>query len=208
MNLIQRYKHLSFWNKLAVCGAIASIVGLPIAILSFHYGSSEEKIQAREEGKPKFVLNLGNARFGKSQEKASVMFIEIEIMNLGSPSVVIGWQAELKLDSQTTSRILPTSITDGLKILRDDGKLMAEFHKDNLLENKAIEEPLVKGARVSGWLMFNFTDITQEQLANAEKTIYVHDILNHEYSLKFSAKDLSTTGDIHFPGAGTPPFMP
>jgi hypothetical protein len=50
MNLIQRYKHLIFWNKLAVWGAIASIialiVGLPIAILSFHYGPSEEKIQA------------------------------------------------------------------------------------------------------------------------------------------------------------------
>ncbi len=45
MNLIQRYKRLSFWNKLAVWGAIASIVGFPIAILSFHYEPSEKKIQ-------------------------------------------------------------------------------------------------------------------------------------------------------------------
>jgi hypothetical protein len=207
MNLIQRYKHLSFWNKLAVCGAIASIVGLPIAILSFHYGSSEEKIQAREEGKPKFVLNLGSAWFMESSEyKGSIMFIEIEVMNLGSPSVIIGWQAELKLGLPITSRVLPTSIPDGLKILRDGSKLIAEFHNDNRLENKAIEEPLIRGARVSGWLMFNFTDITQEQLANAEKIIYVHDFLNHEYLLKF--KDLSPIMNTHLPGSGPPPFMP
>jgi hypothetical protein len=42
MNLIQRYKRLSFWNKLFVWGTIASIVGLLIAILGFHF-SSEAK---------------------------------------------------------------------------------------------------------------------------------------------------------------------
>ena len=120
--------------------------------------------------------------------------------------MIIGWQAELKLGSQITSRVLPTSIPEGFKILGNGGKLIAEFHKDNCLENKAIEEPLIKGARTSGWLRFDFTDITQEQLANAEKTICVHDILNHEYSFIF--KDLAPVMNTHLPGSGTPPFIP
>ena len=50
MNLLQRYKRLSVWNKFFVLAGIASIisliVGLPITALSLLYGPSEENIQA------------------------------------------------------------------------------------------------------------------------------------------------------------------
>ncbi len=46
INLLQRYNCLSFWNKLFVWGTIASIVSLVVGLLSWHYGPSEEKIEA------------------------------------------------------------------------------------------------------------------------------------------------------------------
>jgi hypothetical protein len=185
-----------------IIGIIMVVIGLVGA-----YVTKDGWEKMNREDKPKFVVNFANVRFMESSEtKGSLMFIEIEVVNLGSPSVVTGWQAELKLGSQITSRVLPTSIPDGFKILGDGGKLIAEFREDNRLETKAIEKPLIRGARVSGWLRFDFIGITKEQLTNAEKTICVRDILGHEYSFKF--KDLSSITNTHLPGSGTPPFMP
>jgi hypothetical protein len=154
------------------------------------------------EDKPEFVLNLGTAWFLDNAEiNGSTMLAEIEVINRGSPSTTIGWQAELNHDSKRT---WPTSIPDGFQLLKDK-VVVATFCEENRLENKAIVTPLVQGARECGWLRFDFPGTSQEQLVNAEKTVYVHDIFLREYPLNFRELGPITGGFL--PGSGKPPFF-
>jgi len=45
MNLIERYKRLNFWNKLASWGAIASIIGLLLFIFLKNGGKGNINIE-------------------------------------------------------------------------------------------------------------------------------------------------------------------
>jgi len=171
--------------------------------------TAQKKIDEYEQNIPKFELRLANVQFLSDSDKKVFMFVEMEIRNLGSPSVVKEWQAELKLGSQRIGTAIPITMNEGREFWSKE-HLIAKFVLENSLMDKVAEEPLAKGAAKAGWLIFEFTNITEDQFINAEKIIYVEDYLMHEYSYKFEdiGKMPSLIRDTHsyIPGTGPMPF--
>ena len=54
--LLARFRRLTLWNKLGLIGAIASIIGIPLAVLLWHAGSAATPVNINTS--PKVVQNV------------------------------------------------------------------------------------------------------------------------------------------------------
>jgi hypothetical protein len=159
-----------------------------------------------DEEKPKFVLDINATLEGDVPEiGGATMFINLVLKNFGSPSPAYGWKLSVTAPSISLDRAAPTLIPDGFEVRRGSGKVIARFHQNNRLEEKALI-PIQRNTFVSGWLRFSFPGVKAEQLKEGSvKTIYVRDILEHEYSASFTRLDAN--GVTYYPGSGDNPFI-
>ena len=129
----------------------------------------------------------------------------VDIRNLGTPSVAVGWRLSIKLSSESILTSNPSLIPDNFE-LREEGKKLAKFNQTHRLEEKAMT-PIQQGALMSGWLKLDFPNINPEQFSKAIKTLYVQDILRKEYSTtsdpRFHREE--PLGKSYFPGSGDNP---
>jgi hypothetical protein len=162
----------------------------------------------KENNSPKFILNWNSYHQGDIPKiNGCGIFLNMQLKNVGAPSVAYGWKLSVKSDVINAGPILPSLIPDGHKFWDEHRKLFARFSAANRLEEKATK-PIVRGDMINGWLWFMLPGIHQKQLVGATITIYVRDIFDHEYPFSF-IPSLSPKGgrSLYIPGSGPDPFL-
>jgi len=162
----------------------------------------------KENNKPVFILGLNQCISGDiSALDAGIVFLNIILKNLGAPSIAHGWKLNIKSPSINIDSIVPTLISDGLKLFDENNKLLARFTAGNRMEERAMK-PIAKNDMASGWLWFIFPRIHQKQLKGATVTLFVQDILDHEYCYSFILNQPPNKGELfYYPGSGPNPFL-
>jgi hypothetical protein len=194
------------WPFRLIILLVCLLISMSFASYSL-YQEQQNKINGYTQDVPKFKLRRGNVWCGKNLDaNTCILLVEAELTNYGSPSITNGWEAELRLNSQIIGHAPATMMFEGKNSqIWGNGKLIAEFHKDNNLIDKTAEEPLAKGGRRAGWLRFDFSGVTEDQMKNAGKIIYVQDVLCHKYSLDVT--NATFDANTYIPRSGTPPFI-
>ena len=166
-------------------------------------GEHKKVSQLEESTKPKLVLQINNVVTAYSLEtKGSFIFINLGVKNLGAPSIAYEWKLSAIGSNWRDEKILPTPIPDGFRIGKEgQTDIIAIFSESNRLEEKTMT-PLQKGSLVNGWLRFDFPGKQREDLDNATKIVYVHDVLDNESSITFVKFERLRSS----PGSGPDPF--
>jgi hypothetical protein len=146
---------------------------------------------------------------GESPEiNGCTLFINLQIRNVGFPSVAHTWRLSIKSKSINADRIIPTFIPDGLRLWDENHKIFAQFTEANRLEERTMK-PIITGDMANGWLLFKLPGIHHKQLEGSPTiTIYVKDIFDHEYSFSFTRPESGEAGGpMYYPGSGPNPFF-
>ena len=121
MKILQLFSRLSLWNKIAVCGSIASLIGIPLA-LTLHYapanGGQEKIIPAQPSESKSQNATVNNARDvtinqninldeKKELRPASLKVVEV----LANPSRSMNPVLDIKLLNNSDETIFLTQIT-------------------------------------------------------------------------------------------------
>src|SRR5207245_8777878 len=104
------------------------------------------------------------------------VWLNLSIKNDGAPSIASSWKLSLKSAAVNIDRQGPTVIQDGYTVLNSKGEKIAEFHANNRLEEKTVATGIQRGVPVRGWLRFDLHGIAEEQVRQAEKTLYFKDV--------------------------------
>jgi hypothetical protein len=138
-------------------------------------------------------------------ENALIIFALLEMKNRGSPSVVDEFHGTLKIADKTweiqRSQRLPSNLT----ILREDNSEIKMDETDMLYSKLATGDPVVQGARLAGWLLFEVKGGPIDP-PKFEFTIYFSDVNGKEYSVVTTTDELSKTSVPFIPGVNNPFF--
>jgi hypothetical protein len=188
-----------FWH----CVLIAFV--LSAAIVWFQQNqkitSLEIELEAKKKERPKPEL-VGEVveQLWLENDSGTTFFCLLRVKNTGSlPSIVDGvrFRAAGLIKE-------PTMFPDRVRVVdRRTGKLVAEFHRNNGLEQRT-ETPISPGSRTAGWLQFVMPGKRKLEIGATKNEILFADILGREYAVGVVAPDSSDLK--YFPGTGDNPF--
>lgn len=107
------------------------------ANISANHRADDARKKLDDVTKPQFVVDVYFTLSGDVAYKGTVLFMNLGVRNLGAPSAVYAWRLSVKSQTTTVNDLTPTEIGDGYKMRRgEDGSVIAEFHKNNRIEEK------------------------------------------------------------------------
>jgi len=94
-------------------------------------------------------------------------YIEVTIMNDGTPSIARDFRLSLKTRlSQSRNEMQPVALPESFDVVTPDGKVFSTFHANDALDLKT-SRPINRHKPVTGWLRYSLGDISQEVLKEA-----------------------------------------
>lgn len=145
----------AFFLAAAVCFVVTCI----------HIWTIEHRARLRAEDikKPRLAARIVGSMTARNDHGQAILTLTILIENRGAPSVVFAETVTIKL--KNGKEIQPSLMLPPLQniILQGaKGSQNITLKGSDYLLNKAIDQPIVRGGAVIGWMMFVLPEISQE----------------------------------------------
>jgi len=181
-----------------------SIIGI---VVVFYIGWLQYSIsKSLQHLQPDLRGTIDKVYDGSLNPTDSGAILEVTIGNLGSPSVVRGYNLVLRLAGSTSttdyaSTLLPKNITSS------DGKIIATFDSTTDAIYEKTVQPIGTGAEVVGWIFFKIPNVTGDQLhaSGTSMNLDFQDITGKEYQTHTWLFDGTAAKEQYYvPGGGRP----